>query len=113
MQIKYNQHTLDRVEKIFEESGYILRYEKGTFNSGYCLLEHKKVVVVNKFLSIEGRIGVLADILPALSITADHLPEGSRKLYEQLLKQLAEAPLQQTGTGDAPSSSGDPGANNS
>lgn len=87
MQIKYTQPTLARIEKILEEGKYLLRYEKGTFNSGYCVLEHKKVVVVNKFLNVEGRINTLLDILPSLKITADHLSPESAKLYRQALAE--------------------------
>ena len=48
--MKYNQGTLDKLEAIAEEAGYVIRYERGTFQSGYCILELKKVVVLNKFL---------------------------------------------------------------
>ena len=47
--MKYTQNILDKIEKIAEESGYIIRYERGTFQSGYCILQEKKVVVLNKF----------------------------------------------------------------
>ena len=47
--MKYNQTTLKKLENILEEGGYILRYERGSFQSGYCILENKKVVVLNKF----------------------------------------------------------------
>ncbi len=87
MQIKYTQPTLDKLEKILDEAGYVLRYEKGTFNSGYCILEHRKVVVVNKFLNVEGRINTLMDILPLLDVSDIQLSEASSKLYEQLVKE--------------------------
>jgi hypothetical protein len=64
MALKMNAATLTRAEKMIEESGYVLRYERGTFQSGYCILEQKKVVVLNKFLQTEGRINTLIDILP-------------------------------------------------
>ena len=48
--MKYTQSTLDKLEKIAGEAGYVIRYERGTFQSGYCILEQKKVVVLNKFL---------------------------------------------------------------
>ncbi|MBD0351311.1 MAG: hypothetical protein ICV65_09175, partial [Flavisolibacter sp.] len=51
--MKYTQSTLDKIEKIVEESGYIIRYERGSFQSGFCILEDKKVVVLNKFLQLE------------------------------------------------------------
>lgn len=87
MQIKYTQPTLEKLEKILDEAGYVLRYEKGTFNSGYCILEHRKVVVVNKFLNVEGRINTLMDILPLLDVSDIQLSEASSKLYEQLVKE--------------------------
>ena len=51
--MKYTQTTLDKLEAIPEQAGYVLRYERGTFQSGYCILELKKVVVLNKFLATE------------------------------------------------------------
>ncbi|HUX83909.1 MAG TPA: hypothetical protein VMV20_01660 [Chitinophagaceae bacterium] len=94
MTIRYNVQTLTRLEKLFDEAGYILRYEKGTFNSGYCILEDRKVVVVNRFLSLEGRINTLLDILPLLDIPFDQLTLDSQKLLSQSLK-AASTPLSQ------------------
>jgi hypothetical protein len=85
MVLKFNPATLTKIEKMIEEVGYILRYERGTFQSGYCVLEQKKVVVLNKFLQIEGRINTLVDILPILTIEPSHLSPDNRKLYEDLI----------------------------
>ncbi len=85
MKIKYTPATLEKIEKIISEAGYILRYERGTFQSGFCILELKKVVVLNKFLQIEGRINTLIDLLGILILQPDHLSVDSKKLYEELL----------------------------
>jgi hypothetical protein len=85
MKIKYTPATLEKIEKIISEAGYILRYERGTFQSGFCILELKKVVVLNKFLQIEGRINTLIDLLGILILEPDHLSVESKKLYEELL----------------------------
>ncbi len=82
--MKYTQTTLDKLEKIIEEVGYVIRYERGTFQSGYCILEQKKVVVLNKFLQTEGRINTLIDLIPQLDIHPDILSEESKKLYTDL-----------------------------
>ncbi|HVZ24798.1 MAG TPA: hypothetical protein VG842_02025 [Sediminibacterium sp.] len=87
--MKYTQTTLDKLADILEESGYIVRYERGTFQSGWCLLEAKKIVVLNKFLSVEGRINTLADIIPQVHIEFDKLTLESQKLYEELVKKSA------------------------
>ena len=86
--MKYTQATLDKLEKIVEEAGYVIRYERGTFQSGYCILEQKKVVVLNKFLQTEGRINTLIDLIPQLDIQRDMLSEESRKLYVDVTSKL-------------------------
>lgn len=86
--MKYNQSTLNKLEKILEESGYIVRYERGSFQSGYCILEDKKVVVLNKFLVPEGRINTMVDLIPSVSINYDLLTHESQKLYDELISQV-------------------------
>jgi hypothetical protein len=88
--MKLNQATLDKLEDVLEESGYVVRYERGTFQSGYCILEQKKVVVLNKFLMQESRINTLLELIPQVNINFDALTAGSQKLYEEVMA-LAEA----------------------
>ncbi|MGZ3923304.1 MAG: hypothetical protein ACXVBJ_06010, partial [Flavisolibacter sp.] len=66
--MKYTQTTLNKIEALIEEAGYIVRYERGSFQSGFCILEDRKVVVLNKFLQLEGRINTLIDLIPQLKI---------------------------------------------
>jgi hypothetical protein len=83
--LKFTQTTLDKVEKIAEESGYVMRYERGSFQSGYCILQAKKVVVLNKFLPLEGRINTMIDLLPQLNINFDSLTLESQKLFTEVM----------------------------
>ena len=83
--MKYTQHTLDKIEKIVEESGYVIRYERGTFQSGYCILQDRKVVVLNKFFQTEGRINTLIDLMPQLTISFDALTHESQKMYDEVM----------------------------
>ena len=86
--MKYTQTTLDKLESIPEQAGYVLRYERGTFQSGYCILEARKVVVLNKFLQIEGRINTLIDLIPQLDINPDMLTEDSKKIFNGIISRL-------------------------
>ena len=86
--MKYTQTTLDKLEAIPEQSGYVLRYERGTFQSGYCILEERKVVVLNKFLQIEGRINTLVDLIPQMDINTEMLSNDSKKLYLDIISKL-------------------------
>ncbi len=87
LHMKYNQTTLRKLENILEESGYLVRYERGSFQSGYCILEDKNVVVLNKFLNPEGRINTLMDLIPAIQIKYDLLTIDSQKMYEGLISK--------------------------
>ena len=83
--MKFTQTTLDKIERVLDETGYIVRYERGNFQSGYCILEQKKVVVLNKFLPLEGRISTLIDIIPQLKITPETLSSDVRRIYDEIL----------------------------
>lgn len=87
--IKNNPASLKKLENILEESGYTLRYEKGNFNSGWCLLEKKSVVILKKFLDTEGRINTLKELISKLKIDFDKLTHESQILYEYV-KSLTE-----------------------
>lgn len=88
---KYNQNYLDKIEKIYREGGYTIRYEKGNFKSGQCVLEDQKIVVVNKFSALESKIEFLADTLKNLELDKDLLQPQSLKLYEELKQTEARA----------------------
>jgi hypothetical protein len=89
--MKYTQNTLDKIERILDEMEYVVRYERGNFQSGYCILEARKVVVLNKFLQMEGRINTLIDIIPQMNIDPDILSSEVRKTYEDVLTRAAAA----------------------
>ena len=95
--MKYNQAVLNKLEKILDEADYVVRYERGSFQSGYCILEEKKVVVLNKFLNTEGRINTLIDLIPSIKITFELLTVDSQKMYnEVMLHQSADDKNQST-----------------
>ena len=72
--MKHNSTTLKKLEAVLEAFGYTVRYEKGNFLSGYCILqqreERSKVVVVNKFFETTARVGALLDILRSVATEA-------------------------------------------
>lgn len=69
--VKYTQGFLKKLEDLLKENNYDVRYERGNFKSGYCILEEKKVVVINKFSTLESRIQALTEIIYALSETGE------------------------------------------
>lgn len=80
------KHSLKKLETLLGELGYTVRYEKGNFTSGYCLVEQRKVVIVNRFYDTEGRVGVLSEIAEHYRPTAESPPLSgpSGKLLRQV-----------------------------
>jgi hypothetical protein len=92
--MKISQSQLDKLQQLLAESNYTIRYERGTFQSGWCLLEQKKIVVLNKFLDIEGRINTLLDLIPQVSVDFDKLTLESQRLYSEIMQSSQQAAMQ-------------------
>ncbi len=88
--IKYTKHFLLKMEDFFKKADYILRYEKGNFHSGYCMVENKNIIIVNKFFETEARINTLIEILPKLLIPEDNLAPEDIKFYKSILDVKSE-----------------------
>lgn len=84
--LKLTKHTLKKLESLFGEIEYTIRYERGNFQSGYCIVEHKNVIVINKYFDTEGRINTLLDILPTIIIDEEQLSEAGVKTLKQVRK---------------------------
>lgn len=63
----HTKYDLQKLVSKLKDQDYVVRFEKGNFNSGYCILEEKKVIVVNKFHDIDARVENLRRILGELT----------------------------------------------
>jgi hypothetical protein len=81
--MKYTAANLKKLEALLEELAYTVRYEKGNFQSGYCVVQDKKVAVVNKFYDTEGRIHCLLEIIQSLKADTAELSEKSAKTWKE------------------------------
>lgn len=86
MTLSYTQHTLDKLEALIKTLGFKLRYEKGNFKTGSCVLENDRIVIVNKFSNLESKINSLAELLQR-SETEENLLDEKQKAFLYLLKQ--------------------------
>lgn len=96
MAFKFTRHFLKKLENLFSAIEYTIRYEKGNFQSGYCIVENRKIAVINKFFDAEARINTLLDILSTLEIDTEQLEEPHLGLYKELLKSDYLTPAEDT-----------------
>lgn len=86
--LKYTKHNLNQLEEIFRELKITIRYEKGNFQSGYCIVAGKNMVIINKFFDVEARINTLMEILEEGQIRTDELSDASKDWLGKLRKAV-------------------------
>ena len=91
MAVKYTKTYLDKIELLFSETAYQLRYEKGNFKSGYCILKNHKVIIVNKYFTLEGKINALFDIVKELQLNPKSF---ENKKSQEFLTELQQTELE-------------------
>ncbi|MEI7788852.1 MAG: hypothetical protein WCI23_09395 [Chlorobiaceae bacterium] len=74
---------LSLLEKTIKELGYTVRFEKGNFLGGECRVRKDNIVVVNKFLPLEGKIYTLAKVIS--KINPSGLSSETAKLVDGLV----------------------------
>jgi signal recognition particle subunit SEC65 len=84
MSITITNHTLEKIEQLLQDLGYKVRYEKGNFKTGSCLIEKSKIVVVNKFSNLESKIGALVELIKTIEFEEALLNEKQKTFYYSL-----------------------------
>ncbi len=84
--IALTQSSLDKLELLFSDLGFKLRYEKGSFRTGACILQTSKVVVVNKFSSVDMKVQSLLQILQTLEVDESLINDKLQPFYANIKK---------------------------
>lgn len=69
---------------LLKDIGYKIRYEKGNFKTGACMIQHSKVVVVNRFSNLEMKISALVEILREVPADTGTLDEKQKQLLRSI-----------------------------
>lgn len=77
-------HTLEKLETLLRTAGYKVRYEKGNFKTGACMLLSSKVIVVNKFSNLESKIHAIAELVRELDLDYDLLDDKQITFVQQI-----------------------------
>lgn len=77
-------HTLEKLETLLRSAGYKVRYEKGNFKTGACMLLSSKVIVVNKFSNLESKIHAIVELVRELELDFNLLDEKQIAFVHQI-----------------------------
>lgn len=84
--ISITQYNLDKIEDLFNDLGYKVRYEKGNFKTGACVIQNTKMIIVNKFSNLEIKINSLVSLLKEFEVKKEDLEEKQWLFYKTLIK---------------------------
>ena len=68
LMLTITNHTLEKLEMLLKTAGYRVRYEKGNFKTGSCLLLSSRMVIVNRFSNLESKILAIVELLRDLEV---------------------------------------------
>lgn len=77
------KQLLAELEEIVQRLGYKLRYEKGDFEGGYCLLKESHLFVINSRNEAEKRIAIIAKNIKELGINDIFIKPQVREVIER------------------------------
>jgi len=84
MELKFTKQFQKKLENIFPDIGYELRFEKGNFKSGYCILKDQKVVVINKYFTNEGKINTIIEILNSIDYNKNKIQKDNIEILNKI-----------------------------
>jgi len=84
LMLTVTNHTLEKLELLLKTTGYRIRYEKGNFKTGACLLQSSKMIVVNKFSGLESKILAISELARDLDMDINLLDEKQFAFLQQL-----------------------------
>jgi len=78
---------IEELKELAQQLGATIRFEKGDFKGGYCLIKDKKVVVINKFNNSQKKATILATALKELGIEQFYLSPRVREIINSLTEE--------------------------
>ena len=77
------KQMLAELEEVASRLNYKVRYEKGNFEGGYCILKESRLLVVNSRNEIERRIIIVAKSLKQIGVDDIFVKPSVREIIEK------------------------------
>ena len=89
MKIKEKEFTeiVQELKSLANELGATVRFEKGDFKGGYCILHDSKVIVINKFTNQQRKAMILSAALKELGVDEIYLTPRLREIIDEMTEQ--------------------------
>ncbi|MGB5528605.1 MAG: hypothetical protein WBQ32_01435 [Ignavibacteriaceae bacterium] len=78
------EEILQELKSVADQLGASVRFEKGDFKGGYCIIHDKKVIVINKLTSLQKKVMILSSALKELGVDEIYLTPRVREVIEEM-----------------------------
>jgi len=78
------EEILQELKAVADQLGASIRFEKGDFKGGYCIVHDKKVIVINKMTHLQKKVMILSTALKELGIDSIYLTPRVREIIEEM-----------------------------
>lgn len=78
------EEIIQDLKSLALQLGAEVRFEKGDFKGGYCLLKENKVIVINKMMNLQRKVMILSAALKELGIDSIYLNPRMREIIDEM-----------------------------
>lgn len=78
------EEIIQDLRSVATQLGAAIRFEKGDFKGGYCLLKESKVIVINKNANLQRKAMILSAALKELGVDDIYLNPKIRELIDEM-----------------------------
>ncbi|MEM7657419.1 MAG: hypothetical protein AAF399_14890 [Bacteroidota bacterium] len=82
--MRITQSTREKLQAILRAQDFSVRYEKGNFQGGHCIVMAQRMILINKFHPLESKINTLAEIIRDIDIDEELLTPDQLKTVQKL-----------------------------
>jgi hypothetical protein len=82
------EEILQDLKALASQLGAEVRFEKGDFKGGYCLLKENKVIVINKMANLQRKVMILCLALKELGIDQIYLTPRMREIIDEMSAEM-------------------------
>ena len=86
MKIKEKEFAeiLEDLKALAGQLGATVRFEKGDFKGGFCILHENKVIVINKLANLQRKVMILSAALKELGVDKIYLTPKMREVIDEM-----------------------------
>jgi hypothetical protein len=78
------EEIFQELKAVADQLGATVRFEKGDFKGGYCIIHDKKVIVINKMTNLQRKVMILSTALKELGIDGIYVTPRIREVIEEM-----------------------------